>query len=107
MPFLADPQVSSIAPAEKPVKIEWTPAAQASARRYMNDQVGMRAIGSAVAELADRPYPADAFHRGDYHRLRAASYRLLCFVDGDLITMAHVDRLTLTRVAGCELGHSN
>jgi hypothetical protein len=53
------------------VKIEWSPAARASARRYMADQDGMRAIGGAIAQLAGNPYPPDAFHRGDYHRLRA------------------------------------
>jgi hypothetical protein len=34
------------------VKIEWSPAARATARRYMADQDGMRAIGSAIAQLA-------------------------------------------------------
>ena len=51
------------------MKIEWTPAARASARRYLADQDGMRAIGMAVASLADDPYPPEAFHRSDYHRL--------------------------------------
>jgi len=54
------------------VRIEWSPAARASARRYMHDQDGMRAIGAAVAALAEDPYPAGAFHRGEYHRLRVA-----------------------------------
>jgi hypothetical protein len=60
------------------VKIEWTPAAVASARRYMHDQDGMRAIGAAVAALADHPYPEppEGFHRGRYHRLRAGAYRI-------------------------------
>jgi hypothetical protein len=30
------------------VKIEWSPAARASARRYMADQDGMRAIGTVI-----------------------------------------------------------
>ena len=43
------------------MKIEWSPAARASARRYVKDQDGMHRIGLAVAALAADPYPADAF----------------------------------------------
>ena len=42
------------------MKIEWSPAATALARQYMHDQVGMRAIGAAVAALAADPYPPEA-----------------------------------------------
>jgi mRNA interferase RelE/StbE len=76
------------------VKIEWSPAARASARRYLEDQDGMRAIGIAIAGLADHPYPPEAFHRGDYHRLRVGSYRVIYVIDGDLITIERVDRVT-------------
>jgi mRNA-degrading endonuclease RelE of RelBE toxin-antitoxin system len=54
----------------------------------------MQAIGAAVARLADDPYPADAFHRGEYHRLRVGPYRVVYLVDGDLITVDRVDRVT-------------
>jgi mRNA-degrading endonuclease RelE of RelBE toxin-antitoxin system len=53
----------------------------------------MRAIGVAVAALARDPYPAEAFHRGRYHRLRVGRYRVLYVVDGDVITIERVDRL--------------
>ena len=53
----------------------------------------MRAIGVSVADLASNPYPPDAFHRGDYHRLRVGSYRVVYVIDGDLITIERVDRL--------------
>jgi mRNA-degrading endonuclease RelE of RelBE toxin-antitoxin system len=78
------------------VKIEWTPAAVASARRYMHDQDGMRAIGAAVAALADAPTPSllMGFHRGRYHRLRSGAYRIMYVVDEDVITIERVDRLT-------------
>jgi len=76
------------------VKIEWSPAARASARRYMADQDGMRAIGAAIARLADNPYPPEAFHRGDYHRLRAGPYRVVYIVEDNLITIERVDRVT-------------
>ena len=75
------------------MKIQWSPAATALARRYLRDQNGMRAIGVAVTALAHDPYPAEAFHRGRYHRLRVGRYRVLYVVDGDVITIERVDRL--------------
>jgi mRNA-degrading endonuclease RelE of RelBE toxin-antitoxin system len=77
------------------VRIEWTPTAVASARRYLADQDGMRAVGAAISALADDPYPPPpaGFHRGRYHRLRALSYRIMYLVDDDLITIERVDRL--------------
>jgi mRNA-degrading endonuclease RelE of RelBE toxin-antitoxin system len=75
------------------MKIEWSPAARASARRYMADQNGMRAIGAAVAALALDPYPANAFHRGDYHRLQLGQYRVTYAIDDQLITVERVDRV--------------
>jgi mRNA-degrading endonuclease RelE of RelBE toxin-antitoxin system len=62
----------------------------------MGDQDGMRDIGTAVARLADNPYPQEAFHRGDYHRLRAGPYRIVYVIDSDLITIERVDRMTGT-----------
>jgi mRNA-degrading endonuclease RelE of RelBE toxin-antitoxin system len=59
----------------------------------MADQVGMRAIGIAVAALADDPYPPEAFHRGEYHRLRVGAYRVTYFVVDDMITVQRVDRV--------------
>ncbi len=59
----------------------------------MQDQLGMRAIGAAVAGLADDPYPATGFHRGRYHRLRTGPYRVLYVIDGDVITVERVDRI--------------
>jgi mRNA-degrading endonuclease RelE of RelBE toxin-antitoxin system len=75
------------------VKIRWSPAATALARRYLRDQDGMRAIGMAVAALADDPYPPQGFHRGRYHRLRVGRYRVLYVVDRDVITIERVDRV--------------
>jgi mRNA-degrading endonuclease RelE of RelBE toxin-antitoxin system len=75
------------------VKIRWTPTAAASARRLMHDQDGMRAIGSAVAGLAEDPLPAEGFHRGRYHRLPVDRYRILYVIDGDVITVERVDRV--------------
>jgi mRNA-degrading endonuclease RelE of RelBE toxin-antitoxin system len=76
------------------VRIEWSPTARVSARRYMADQDGMRAIGSAVAALAEDPLPAEGFHAGGYHRLRVGSYRVVYVAEGDLTTVSRVDPLT-------------
>jgi mRNA-degrading endonuclease RelE of RelBE toxin-antitoxin system len=78
------------------VSIEWTPAAVASARRYIHDQGGLRAIGAAIAALARDAYPQPpaGFHRGRYHRLRAGGYRIMYAVDEGVITIERVDRLT-------------
>ncbi len=77
------------------MKIEWAPVAVASARRYLHDQDGMRAVGVAVAALADDPYPPPlaGFHRGRYHRLHAGDYRIMYVIDADVITVERVDRL--------------
>jgi mRNA-degrading endonuclease RelE of RelBE toxin-antitoxin system len=53
----------------------------------------MRRIGAAVAALAADPYPPEAFHRGDYHRLRVGRFRVVYVIDGDLITVERVDRI--------------
>ncbi len=60
----------------------------------MEDQDGMRAIGVAVVRLAEDPYPPEAFHRADYHRLRVGQYRVVYIVDDDMVTVERVDRVT-------------
>jgi hypothetical protein len=59
----------------------------------MHDQAGLRAIGAAVAGLAEDPLPAGGFHSGRYHRLRVDRYRILYVIDGDVITIERVDRV--------------
>lgn len=64
------------------MRIEWSDAGTASARRFMrDDQDGLLAVGLAIRSLADDPYPAEAFHRGAYHRLRVGAYRVLYDID--------------------------
>ena len=75
------------------MKIRWSPAAAALARRYMRVQEAMRALGAAVTALADDLYPSEAFHRGRYHRLRVGQYRVMYVIDGDVITVERVDRV--------------
>jgi len=60
----------------------------------MHDQDGVRTIAAAVEDLATDPYPADAFHRGEYHRLRVGPYRVVYLVEDDLITVDRIDRVT-------------
>ena len=59
----------------------------------MRDQDGMRAIVAAVDALAGDPYPPEAFHAGEHHRLRVGQYRVFYRVDGDVITIERVDRV--------------
>lgn len=73
------------------MRIEWSPAARASAGRYLDDQDGMRAIGAAISALAADPDPPDAFVRGDYRRLRIGAYRVMYVVEDDSITIERVD----------------
>jgi mRNA-degrading endonuclease RelE of RelBE toxin-antitoxin system len=75
------------------MRIRWSPAATALAHCYMHDQDGMRAIGAAVAALADDPCPPGGFHRGQYHRLRVGRYRVIYFTDGDVITIERIDHV--------------
>jgi mRNA-degrading endonuclease RelE of RelBE toxin-antitoxin system len=75
------------------VRIEWSAGAQASAFRFMRDQDGMRAVVAAVDGLAGDPYPEEAFHAGEYHRLRVNQYRVFYRVDGDVVTIERVDRV--------------
>lgn len=67
--------------------------AVSSAWCYMEDQDGMHALGAAIVALAQDPYPAEGFHRGDYHRLRVGPYRVVYMVETDLITIRRVDRI--------------
>ena len=76
------------------MKIEWSPTARVCARRYMDDQDGMRAIGAAVASLADEPDPPEAFVRGEYRRLRVGVYRIAYVVRDDMVTIDRVDKVT-------------
>lgn len=77
------------------MRVEWAPRAVLSARRYLHDQDGIRAIGTAITALASDPYPPppEGFHRGRYHRLRVGFYRIMYVVDDCVITIERVDRL--------------
>jgi mRNA interferase RelE/StbE len=72
------------------MRIEWSDAGTASARRFMrDDQDGLLAVGLAIRALADDPYPAEAFHR-----LHVGDYRVPYYIDEDLITIERVDRVS-------------
>ncbi|HLK02332.1 MAG TPA: type II toxin-antitoxin system RelE/ParE family toxin [Streptosporangiaceae bacterium] len=74
------------------MRIEWTPAARASARRLMADQSAMSQIAAAVSALANDPNPPEAFIRGAYRRLKVGSYRVVYVLEGDVITIERVDQ---------------
>ena len=75
------------------MKVVWRHVALASARRFMADQAGMRAINQAVAGLVDQPEPLDAFVPDSYCRLRVGTYRVLYEVEADVITIVRVDKV--------------
>ena len=62
------------------------------ASRFLDDKAGMTELVAAVDALADELCPAEGLHRGDYHRLRAGLYRVVCTMAGDVITIDRVDR---------------
>jgi mRNA-degrading endonuclease RelE of RelBE toxin-antitoxin system len=76
------------------VTIEWSPRAITTASRFLEDTSGMTAVVAAVDALAGDPYPADSFRWGDTFRLRVGRYRIMYVVEGDLITIDRVDRVT-------------
>jgi len=58
----------------------------------MTDQAGMRAIGIAIAQLSENPYPPEAFRWGEVLRLRVGLYRIMYTIEDNLITILRVDR---------------
>jgi mRNA interferase RelE/StbE len=76
------------------VRITWSEIAQATFVRFMAGQAGMMAVNRAVEALADDPAPPGAFVRGAYCRLHVGSYRVLYEVEGDLITIVRIDRVS-------------
>jgi hypothetical protein len=77
------------------VRIIWSAIAQATFVRFMADQDGIITVNRAVEALADDPAPPGAFVRGAYRRLRVGLYRVLYEVEGNLITIARIDRVPL------------
>jgi mRNA-degrading endonuclease RelE of RelBE toxin-antitoxin system len=75
------------------VRVIWRHGALASARRFMADQAGMRAVYEAVAALAEDPEPPEVFVRGSYRRLRVGVYRVLYEVEDDVIIVVRVDKI--------------
>jgi mRNA interferase RelE/StbE len=65
-----------------------------SAARFIADQDGLQAVNAAVAGLAADPEPPEEFVRGTYRRLRVGDYRVLYSVEGDLIIVVRVDRIS-------------
>jgi mRNA interferase RelE/StbE len=76
------------------VRIDWSPRATTTASRFLEDTAGMTALVAAIDGLASDPYPAGSFRWGDVRRLRVGTYRVMYVIEGDLITIDRVDRLT-------------
>jgi mRNA-degrading endonuclease RelE of RelBE toxin-antitoxin system len=54
----------------------------------------MKAVVAALDALATDPYPEESFRWGDMLRLRVGKYRIMYVVEGDLITIQRVDRVS-------------
>jgi mRNA-degrading endonuclease RelE of RelBE toxin-antitoxin system len=54
----------------------------------------MRAVVAATDALVEDPFPAESFRWGDTRRLRVGRYRVMYAVEGELITIDRVDRVT-------------
>jgi len=76
------------------VRVEWSPRAVTTASRFLDDTGGMTAVVAALDALAGNPYPAESFRWGDMLRLRVGRYRIMYVVEGDLITIERVDRVS-------------
>jgi mRNA-degrading endonuclease RelE of RelBE toxin-antitoxin system len=76
------------------VKVVWVPPAVEQAREHMKDQTAMRELSAAVTSLADDPEPPGAFVRGSYRRLRAGDWRVQYEIDGAVVTVVRVDRVS-------------
>jgi mRNA-degrading endonuclease RelE of RelBE toxin-antitoxin system len=65
-----------------------------TASRFLDDAEGMRAVVAALDALSGDPYPAQSFRWGQMLRLRVGRYRIMYVVEGDLITIERVDRVS-------------
>jgi mRNA-degrading endonuclease RelE of RelBE toxin-antitoxin system len=76
------------------VRIEWSPKAITTASRFLEDTAGMTAVVAAIDGLASDPCPTESFQWGDLRRLRTGSYRVMYIIEGDLITIDRIDRIS-------------
>jgi mRNA-degrading endonuclease RelE of RelBE toxin-antitoxin system len=76
------------------MKVVWLPRAVEQAREHMRDQAAMRELSTAVTALTDDPEPPGAFVRGSYRRLRAGDWRVLYEIEGDVVVIVRVDRVS-------------
>ena len=65
-----------------------------TASRFLDDAEGMSAVVAALDALSGDPYPAQSFRWGQMLRLRVGRYRIMYVVEGDLITIERVDRVS-------------
>lgn len=54
----------------------------------------MRVVVAALDTLATDPYPAESFRWANMLRLRVGRYRIMYIVEGDLITIQRIDRVS-------------
>jgi mRNA-degrading endonuclease RelE of RelBE toxin-antitoxin system len=76
------------------MRIEWSPRAVTTASRFLTDASGMVAVVAALDALAEDPFPAESYRWGDMLRLKVGKYRVMYVVEGDLITLDRIDRIS-------------
>jgi hypothetical protein len=76
------------------VRVEWSPGGVTTAPRFLEDGPGLSAVMAALDALAQDPYPEESFRWGDMLRLRVGKYRIMYVIEGDLITIQRVDRVS-------------
>jgi mRNA-degrading endonuclease RelE of RelBE toxin-antitoxin system len=54
----------------------------------------MVAVVAALDALAEDPFPAESYRWGDMLRLKVGKYRVMYVVEGDLITIDRIDRIS-------------
>jgi len=61
----------------------------------MRDQEGALAVMASVDALPGEPYPQWplGFHKGIHHRLHVGPYRVIYYMDGDVISIRRVDKV--------------
>ena len=76
------------------MRVEWSPRGVTTASRFLEDGPGLSAVMAALDALAKDPYPEESFRWGDMLRLRVGKYRIMYVIEGDLITIQRVDRVS-------------
>lgn len=75
--------------------VEWSERALAAVSRYLDDPAGLTSALDAADAMAGDPEPAGSVRWGPaWRRLHVGRYRIVYAIDGSLITIHRLDRIT-------------